>query len=155
MKDDDLLEAMVATSPAAADLVAQLRARHRAGRKKKPERNYRQLELWWKCFYRQHRDIPPDQAVAKFYRKFGRQIETALKIKRSGGGRNSLLNAVARGAAESSRVKLRRQKSWLILRGLAGPFVVTDPVAGAYLQAAQEYALLGTGPLKDLGGSLF
>jgi hypothetical protein len=121
-------------------LVADLVARSTGGRRPIPAAEYRRLQLWWDRFYRQHKNMPLARAVAKF-----RQIAGAQKIKRRTA--HSHLNAVARGREETARVNMRRRSKFGI-RGLiprtSRP--ITDPAMKAYLRAAEEYALLGTGP---------
>jgi hypothetical protein len=153
--DDDLLSAIAATGPEAARLVKELRHRHQGGRRPIPERNYRRLELWWKAFKRQCGSMPEPDAVQKFFRKHGARIERELGIKRGKRGSHkgqmrSLLNAVARGADESGRLYRRRFDPWLIYDILGRPRVERDPATAAYIRAAEEYALLGTGPGQPL-----
>jgi hypothetical protein len=149
--DADTLRQIEETSPEAARLVAHFKERHRRGRRPIPEHNFRQLQLWWKSFRKHHSDIPLNRAWAKFLNRHGEEIAKLLQIKRH--DLRSFLNAVARGAAETERIRQHRRSAWQIVpRGLFGHSLTTDPDMAAYLRAAQEYALLGTGPLRPLVG---
>lgn len=88
--------------------------------------------------------MPLKNAVEKFFRKYGKQIQADLNIKRArrGDGVRSLLNAVRRGRKESRSVNENRRGNWRILRGGFRSRLVADPAMAAYLQAAAQYPLL-------------
>jgi hypothetical protein len=144
--DEHILRQIEEISPEAARLIAHFRGLHRRGRKPIPERNFRQLHLWWKSFRKHHGGMPLEQAFALFQHKHRNQIANLLQIKRE--NLRSFLNAVALGAAQTESIRQRRRATWFVLRGLGGSSFTTDPHMTAYLRAAQQYALLGTGPFK-------
>lgn len=131
--DEDILSALAAISPAARQLVEDLKARHRPGRRRIPKANFRQLELWWKGFRKRNSKLALEDACNKFLRLHGKQIERHLGIRRGLSLRavpaypsarenqgttvdryNSFRNAVARGANETNRVNAGRRETWKI-----------------------------------------
>jgi hypothetical protein len=86
--------------------------------------------------------MPLPRAWAKFTDKHGEQVAELLQIKRK--DLRSFLNAIALGAAETQRIRLRRTFGRIHLPK-------DNPDMAEYLRAAQQYALLGTGPFKPLG----
>lgn len=140
--DNHLLDTLAATGPAARDIVEQIRARRRRGRPQSAEANYRRLQLWWNAFRRLNGELTAEQAAQKFLRQRGRDIERELNLKRD--TVQSLRNAIARGGKENERVRRRRRASWqIVLGGLAGGFLVTDPNEAVLLRAAVRAAYLG------------
>jgi hypothetical protein len=147
--DEDLLRELAALCPRAQELVEQLRARHRPGRKPISKANFRQLELLWKSFRRQNRELEEAAAAKRFLRIRGEQVEKLLKIKRGRRGTvkgqlGSLRNAIGVGAKESARVNELRRSRWQILpAGLFGRQIVTDPNEAILRRYAMRLALLG------------
>jgi hypothetical protein len=144
--DQDILDALAATSPAAQQIIEQYRARRR-GRPPAAEFQYRRLQAWWKCFRRSHGDLTDEQAARKFLRLRGPAIAKDLGLNRT--KFNSLRNAVSRGEKESERVKSRRAARWQIVpAGLAGAVhgryyrLETDPDMAILIRGAIHRALL-------------
>jgi hypothetical protein len=122
--DQDILDQLAATSPAARQLIDQYRARRR-GRPRTAEFQYRRLQSWWKCFRRSHSDLTDEQAARKFLRLRGSAIAKDLGLKRT--NFNSLRNAVSRGEKESERIKSQRAARWQIV-----PTSLVDAVHGRH-----------------------
>jgi hypothetical protein len=146
--DDELLEALAATGPEALQIVEQIKAQRRRGRPASAEADYRRLELWWRAFRRLYSELTADQALRKFLRQRGAEIERNLNLKRD--TVQSLRNAIARGKKESERVRRRRRASWQITpAGLADAVhgrrrvLIADPDEATLIRHAIEVALLG------------
>jgi hypothetical protein len=141
---DDLLSALATTSPAAQQIVDQIRS-NRRGRPAAVEADYRQLAFRWRSFRKLNSGLTDEQAAKKFLRVHGNAIETALHLKRNTVG--SLRKGVARGAKEHERVKRQRRAVWQL-----APASLAQAVHGRrhvistnpYLRAAHTAALLGT-----------
>lgn len=151
--DDGLLSALAATSAQAQLIVDQIRSNQkRRGRPAASEADYRKLAFRWRGFRRLNGRLTDEQAMRRFLRVCGKEIETALHLKRNTVA--SLRKAIARGGKENERVRQQRRAAWQIApAGLAEAVhgrqyaISTNP----YVRAAAEAALLG----KDVPGLLF
>jgi hypothetical protein len=148
--DDDFLAVLAATSPAAQQMVDELRSSHkRRGRPAASESQYRRLELWWKRFRRMNSRLTEEQAAKKFLRLRGETIAKELGLKRS--TFHSLRMAVLRGEGESKRLRSHRAAQWQIVptslvdkvRTGADHRIVTDANEAILLRGAMRRALLG------------
>jgi hypothetical protein len=117
--DDDFLSKLAATSPAAQQIVDQIRARHKPrGRPPASENQYRRLQLWWNCFRKLNGTLTEERAAQKFFRLRGSAIAKELGLKRA--TFHSLRMAVLRGEREGDRVLSHRTAQWQIVpTGLA------------------------------------
>jgi hypothetical protein len=145
--DQDILDALAATSPAAQQIIAQYRAKRR-GRPRAAEFQYRRLQSWWKCFRRSNSDLTDEQAARKFLRVRGPAIAKDLGLKRS--TVRSLRAAVSRGKKERLLILAERKQKWRIVpTGLADAIhgryhrIVTDPNEAILIRGAIRLALLG------------
>ena len=146
--DDELLAALAATGPEALQIVEQIKAQRRRGRPASAEADYRRLQLRWGAFRSLNSGLTADQALRKFLRQRGAEIEKDLNLKRD--TVQSLRNAIARGKKESELVRRRRRISWQIVpAGLADAVhgrrrvLIADPDEATLIRYAMEAALLG------------
>jgi hypothetical protein len=137
--DNEWLEALAASGPAALKIVEQIKSAAPARPPCVRRSRLPQASIVVESFSQIERRIDG--------RARGKEISAAtiareLNLKRD--TVQSLRNAVARGEKESERVRHHRKTSWQIMpAGLAGRMLVTDPDEAVLIRPAMQAALLG------------